>query len=211
MSTEAYYPVRRTPRPLTGATAMDIFLCELPVPQIMALYGVGKSVVYDIKAGRTWSHVTGKDGRRDPLTRVHYDDPRTGVVALYSQHGAKVVERRYRGAEGRSAILQDFRKRFGAERFARLTVAIRPDVDADVLDLLEGDPLNERWWGVSRRGKKKAGGAERRSASEEEVTMPAIARETTLPDRGTFFPTQPSQSVAVSGTGAQIDSLEKVA
>jgi hypothetical protein len=166
MNRTAYYPVKRD-RPLTPERALDIFLCELPVPQIMALYGVGKSVVYDIKAGRTWSHVTGKDGRRDPLTRAHYDDPRTGVVALYSVHGAKIVERRYRGAEGRATILQDFRKRFGAERFARLTVAIRPDVDADVLDLLEGDPLNERWWGVSRRGKKKAGGAKRDEGVEE--------------------------------------------
>jgi hypothetical protein len=207
MSVEAFFPVRATPTPMTGARALDIFLCELPVLQIMALYSVSKSVVYDIKAGRTWSHVTGRDNRRDPGTRQHYDDPRTGVVALYSKWGGKIVERRYRGAEGRHKVLNDLKKTFGEKRFSQLQIAITPDIDTDALAHMESDPLNEKWWGVSRRGKK--GGEKRKSEVrvQKESPIPAIARETALESRGTFFTTQPSQEGALP----QIQGNQKVA
>jgi hypothetical protein len=203
MSVETFFPVRATPTPMTGVRALDIFLCELPVPQIMALYSVSKSVVYDIKAGRTWSHVTGRDNRRDPGTRQHYDDPRTGVVALYSKWGGKIVERRYRGAEGRHKVLNDLKKTFGEKRFSQLQIAITPDIDTDALAHLESDPLNEKWWGVSRRGKK---GGEKRSPQcvaenqttgvSRPVSRPQIPNATTSLKEGVFAEIQGNQKVA---------------
>jgi hypothetical protein len=46
------------------------------------------------------------------------------------------------------------KKTFGEKRFSQLQIAITPDIDTDALAHLESDPLNEKWWGVSRRGKK---------------------------------------------------------
>jgi hypothetical protein len=208
MSVETFFPVRATPTPMTGARALDIFLCELPVPQIMALYSVSKSVVYDIKAGRTWSHVTGRDNRRDPGTRQHYDDPRTGVVALYSKWGGKIVERRYRGAEGRKKTLDALKETFGEKRFSQLQIAITPDIDADALNHSESDPLNEKWWGVSRRGKK---GGEKRKLQPEGADRASKSHQTnrTAPN---FDDLRPAVGLdRLTQIDAQIQGNQKVA
>jgi hypothetical protein len=130
-----FEPQKATRSLISPATALSIFEAEGTVALIASRFRVSKTVVYDIKAGRAWGHVTGVDGRRERArTTYRYDDPVKGTLALYSAAGAKIVERRYRGVDNRHAILRELEASLGAERFGRTTVAFTPDLSEESVD-----------------------------------------------------------------------------
>jgi hypothetical protein len=130
-----FEPQKATRSLISPATALSIFEAEGTVALIASRFRVSKTVVYDIKAGRAWGHVTGVDGRRERArTTYRYDDPVKGTLTLYSAAGAKIVERRYRGVDNRHAILRELEASLGAERFGRTTVAFTPDLSEESVD-----------------------------------------------------------------------------
>jgi hypothetical protein len=126
-------------------TAVKIFLAEGKPSEIARRFRVTRTVVYDIKAGRSWGYATGVDGRAVRSTGTgRYDDPVKGAVILYSRSGGKIVERRYVGASGRRRVLADLKGSLGPERFDKLTIHFRPDLkpaSLEAVNLENPDPV----------------------------------------------------------------------
>lgn len=124
-----FEPQKNTRGTTDVETARAIFLAEGKIRDIALRFKVSYQIVYDIKAGRTWGYATGLDGRTVRTGSAgRYDDPVRGTVILYSQNGGKVAERRYVSHGGRLRVLQSLKESLGAERFARLVVAFRPEL-----------------------------------------------------------------------------------
>lgn len=126
-------------------TAVKIFLAEGKPSEIARRFRVTRTVVYDIKAGRSWGYATGVDGRAVRSSGTgRYDDPVKGTVILYARSGAKIVERRYVGASGRRQVLSDLKGSLGPDRFAKLTIHFRPDLkpaSLEAVNLENPDPI----------------------------------------------------------------------
>jgi hypothetical protein len=141
-----FEPQKVTRGLISPTTVLQIFQAEGTVALIASRFRVSKNIVYDIKAGRAWGHVTGVDGRRERArTTYRYDDPVRGTLVLYSSAGAEIVRRRYRGADNRRTILRELEASLGAERFARTTVAFLPDLQEEsvaAVNLARPNPLS---------------------------------------------------------------------
>jgi hypothetical protein len=145
-------PQKATRATITQDTARAIFNSSLTPNEIAEVFNVTPRMVYAIKSGRSWAYATGTEAKVD--RRVHYDDPRSGTIALYSSKGAKVVERRYKSGESRRKILSDFKRSFGETHFRKLTVAITPDINWDTLALIDLENPRPGLFGLNRRGKE---------------------------------------------------------